>query len=342
MEPVQYELACPAPPLEAGDGALIKSHLSSSPWSTLDDSLSSPWQCARLDLRSLRFLASMPFLDRLELAAVSGTPDRTTHDAVARLKRRGLVDSVRHATDVLVSTRRLYVTRSGLRWLAENEGADMDELLQRYPVSAHWRRILLSRLDAVGAIYRLASTIAALRGSSRFRWYRRAPMDAALVLPDRRVIGIVRQGATSDRTGFSKRVWRRLEGPEPYLLLMLAPDEARLRHAQELLRRASFPATLALEGSAAMAASRGQVWRLPSSDRKFDLRAALSPVRLGGMLTRESPLSNPLVPPDLEVPDTLLRVPDHLLPPSLSQRRSGPWTYWPTGRGSRPGAWAVC
>ena len=251
------------------------------------------------DLRALRFLASMPFLDRLELAAVSGTPDRTTHDAVARLKREGLVDSVRHATDVLVSTRRLYVTRSGLRWLAESEGADMDELLQRYPVSAHWRRILLARLDAVGAIYRLASTLAALGGPLRFRWYRRAPMDAALVLPDKRVIGIVRQGATSDRTGFSKRVWRLLEGPEPDLLLMLAPDEERLRHAQGLLRRAPFPAMLALEGSAALAASRGQVWRLPSSDRAFDLRAALANVKPGGALAKEPLLSRPLVPPDL-------------------------------------------
>ena len=41
----------------------------------------------------LRSLASMPFLDRLELAAVSDVPDRTTYDAVADLERRGLVDS---------------------------------------------------------------------------------------------------------------------------------------------------------------------------------------------------------------------------------------------------------
>ena len=33
------------------------------------------------DLRTLQYLATMPFLDRLELAAVSNTADRTMHDA---------------------------------------------------------------------------------------------------------------------------------------------------------------------------------------------------------------------------------------------------------------------
>ena len=37
-----------------------------------------------------------PFLDRLELAAVSGVPDRTAHDVVTRLERQGLAAPVRH------------------------------------------------------------------------------------------------------------------------------------------------------------------------------------------------------------------------------------------------------
>ena len=54
-------------------------------------------------------------LTGLELAAVSGGPDRTTHDAVTRLERQGLAAPLRHATDPMASTRRLYVTDVGLR-----------------------------------------------------------------------------------------------------------------------------------------------------------------------------------------------------------------------------------
>ena len=103
----------------------------------------------------LRSLASMPFLDRLELAAVSDVPDRTTYDAVADLERRGLVDSIPHATDLLRTTRRFYLTAAGLNRLSDEEGVSLDEMLRTYPVSVQWRRILLGRLDAVAVIYRV-------------------------------------------------------------------------------------------------------------------------------------------------------------------------------------------
>ena len=96
------------------------------------------------DMRTLQYLAAMPFLDRLELAAVSDTADRTMHDVVADLKDRRLVASVRHSTDIIASTRRLYVTSLGLRRLAEEEGEDVLNLMQRYPVSRHWRASCLS------------------------------------------------------------------------------------------------------------------------------------------------------------------------------------------------------
>ena len=50
---------------------------------------------------TLRRLAAMPFLGRLELAAVSGLPDRSAYRAVAALERRGLAASLPHATDPL-------------------------------------------------------------------------------------------------------------------------------------------------------------------------------------------------------------------------------------------------
>ena len=105
---------------------------------------------AEPDLPILRRLASMPFLDRLELAAVSGTPDRSAYDAVSALERRGLAASVIHASDLLRATRRYRLTAAGLRRLAEAEGIAPDELLRAYPVSAQRRRILMERLDGGG------------------------------------------------------------------------------------------------------------------------------------------------------------------------------------------------
>ena len=44
-------------------------------------------------------------------------------------------------------------------------------MLERYPVSAPWQRILLGRLDAVGAVHRLAASIADVAVPVGLRWY---------------------------------------------------------------------------------------------------------------------------------------------------------------------------
>ena len=82
------------------------------------------------DIRTLKYLASMPFLDRLELAAVSDVPDRTMHDVVAGLKAKGLVSWVRHSTEYMASTRRLYVTRKGLQTLADQLEVHLLDLIR--------------------------------------------------------------------------------------------------------------------------------------------------------------------------------------------------------------------
>ena len=270
------------------------------------------------DLPTMRRLASMPLIDRLELAAVSGTPDRSTYEAVADLERRGLAASVSHATDLLRTTRRFHLTVSGLRRLAEAEGVAMPELIREYPVSAQWRRILMERLDAVGVIYRLASSIAVETGPIRFRWYRAAPLDAALALPDGRTLGIVRQGLTSDRTGFSKRLWRLREGPLPGAVLMLMPDEVRLRQAPRALTGSHVSAVLALERDAAWAGPSEPVWRLPSVAAALDLRYLLSSyVERGGSVPREPEPMRATLPEDVVPGSPGRRTPDWLLPALL-------------------------
>ena len=266
------------------------------------------------DLPTMRRLASMPLIDRLELAALSGTPDRSTYEAVADLERRGLAASVSHATDLLRTTRRFHLTVSGLRRLAEAEGVAMPELIREYPVSAQWRRILMERLDAVGVIYRLASSIAAEVGPIELRWYRAAPLDAALALPDGRTLGIVRQGLTSDRTGFSKRLWRLREGSLPGAVLMLMPDEVRLRHAPRALTSSHVPAVLALERDAAWAGPSEPVWRLPSVAAALDLRYLLSSyVERGGSVPREPEPMMATLPEDIVPGSPGRRTPDWLL-----------------------------
>ena len=281
-----------------------------------------PWSNGRMkdrsrDMRALRTLASMPFLDRLELAAVSGTPDRTMHDAVTSLHRRGLAGSVRHATELIAPTRRFYVTAAGLRLLAEVEEMSVDDLARVRPVSSHMRRLLLDRLDALGVVYRIASSMAAIRAPLRFRWYRAMPMDAAMALPDGRSIGVFRQGATSDRTAFSKRVWRLLDGTLPDALLVIVPDAVRLRQASRLLVRVPVPTFLALEREAVHSSEDDAVWRMPSVSAPIDLRYAISLVRRRGVFPVEPRPSRTLVPDDFDASrDSTDRLLPTLLRPS--------------------------
>ena len=159
-------------------------------------------------------LAAMPFLDRMEMAAVSGWSLSAVYEAARQMEDAGLIASVPHGTDLVSPTRRFHLTGDGLRQLARQEDITMDRLLRSYPVAARWRRVLLERLDAVAVVYRLASAVAAIHHPIRFRWYRAMPMDAAIVLPDGRTVAVVRQGPATDRTGFSKRL-RRAAAPRP-------------------------------------------------------------------------------------------------------------------------------
>ena len=110
-----------------------------------------------VDGELLRLLADMPFLDRLEIVAVSGWSRGGVYRAVPRPEDAGLIASVPHGTELVPPTRRFHLTAAGLRRLAHAENAALEGLLLDLPVSARWRRVLLERLDAVAVIYRLAS-----------------------------------------------------------------------------------------------------------------------------------------------------------------------------------------
>ena len=158
----------------------------------------------------------------------------------------------------------------------------MDDFVRNSPVSAQWTRILLERLDSVAVIYRLASTISAIVSPIRLTWYRAMPMDAAFRLPDGRTIAVIRQGPTAGRTSFNKRLWRLRTRGETGAVLVLVPDEVRLRDARGRLSGSPAPAFLALESHAAGAYPDDAVWRSATVRSTADLASVLGRYRARG------------------------------------------------------------
>ena len=271
------------------------------------------------DRLALRCLAAMPFLDRLELATLTGMYEEAAHNALDRLLREGLADSIRHAAPLTPSTRRWYPTAEGIRRLALENGTGVERLLRTHPFSARWQRLLLARLDAVAVIYWLVSAVAGVEGPPTFRWCRSAVLDAAMVLPGGRTLGVIRQGATTDRTAFSDRV-RWLPDPNqpmPRALLGLMPDEARLRQSRRLLARYPGPVFLAQEEHVANASADDRVWRLTAMPAVLSLTEALAHMKPGGRLPTEPPLTRLSLPGGLFVPEEPEKIPGHLLPAAL-------------------------
>ena len=122
----------------------------------------------------------------------------------------------------------------------------------------------MERLDALASVYSVASAVSDVAYPIRFRWYRTAPMDAAMTLPDGRTVGIVRQGLTADRSGFSRRLWRLRDWPMPGAVLVLMTDGVRLRHARRMLSTTEVPALFALEREAVLAGAGDPIWRPPN------------------------------------------------------------------------------
>ena len=265
----------------------------------------------------LGLLSHMPFLDRLEMVAVSNWSRGAVYEAVGQLEDAGLVGSVPHASELIPTTRRYFLTAGGLRLLALEEDTDVNDLLRDRPLSARWRRVLLERLDALAVIYCVASNVAYAHHPIRFRWFRAMPMDATITLPDGRVVSVVRQGPATDRTGFSKRLWRLREGPQPGGFLLVVPDEVRLRYARRLMAQAPAPAALALEREAVAASPDHPVWRLRSLDAAVGIGTVIDLMRPGGALPAERPQARVSMPADIGGIGKGEAVPEHMMPALL-------------------------
>ena len=227
------------------------------------------------------------------------------------MQQRGMVDAIPHASELLTPTSRYHLTAEGLRRLAEDEGLTVDQLLDTRPISAQWRRILLERLDALAVFYRVSAALSNAAFPIRFRWCRAGPADAGIFLPDGRCLAVVRQGNTADRATFAKRLWRLSEEARSGAVLLLAPDDVRLRQASRALDSLTLLGFLTLEGDAARGGAGSQVWRTPSGPVPLCLREVLDYVRPGGELPAEPrPAASPFpqtwtwTPPETRFPPT--------------------------------------
>ncbi len=262
----------------------------------------------------LRALGSMPFLERLEMVAVTGWSKGAVYEAVASLESGGYCDSALHAVDPLPPARRFHLTARGLRRLAEEEGRPVDDLLRTHPVSAQWRRNLLDRLDALAAVYRLASTVSTVAYPIRFRWYRAMPLDAAMVLPGGRTVGVVRQGPTADRSAFARRLWKLQRHPVPGTVLVLMADDVRLRHARNALANTDAPALLALEREAITAAPGERIWSPAKVTARIDLAYEIERLAPDGVLPEEDGPRMASMPAEFSIPGPEWDIADYMLP----------------------------
>ena len=267
----------------------------------------------------LRRLVELPFLDRLELAAVSGRSRGAAYEAIAKLTVWGMVDAIPHASPLIPPVRRYHLTADGLRGLASTQAMSLDELLSSRPVSARWRRVLLERLDAVGGIYRVAAALSDSAHPIRFRWYRAGPADAGIFLPGGRCIAVVRQGNTADRATFAKRLWRLSEEARPWRRAAAGSRTtcgcARGAGCPGLPAPAGLPGRW--KGDAARGDAGSQVWRTPSAPVPLSLREVLDYVRPGGELPGQTPPRRESLPADLDLDSAANDVPACLLPALL-------------------------
>ena len=83
------------------------------------------------------------------------------------------------------------------------------DFVRAYPMSREWLTLLLRRMDAVAAVYRLAATMSPGTDShqTRVEFHRRGRFDATITLHDGRDFGVVRQGLALRRLSALPAVW---------------------------------------------------------------------------------------------------------------------------------------
>ena len=233
----------------------------------------------------LHFLSRTPFIDAAELAGILGEPLATVHRALTGLLADGVFGRVSHGTAHLPSSQRYYLTARDINEASGNLGfRTPSDLVRAYPVSREWLALLIRRMDAVAAIYRLASSLSpgvdGLRSYVEF--HRRGRFDATITLHDGRSFGVVRQGLALRRRSLYDRLRAIAEYDytrRPDTILILTPSVWE----QKLTTRFCVDVNLndcyvAVQSREALERRDRRVWRQPW--RKASHRAAGPQTRL--------------------------------------------------------------
>ena len=251
------------------------------------------------DRHILDSLSRTPFIDSAELAGILGEPHATVHRVLTGLLSNGIAGRVSHGTAHLPSSQRYYLTAKGVSEAAEILGFETpSDFMRAYPMSREWLTLLIRRMDAVAAVYRLAATMSpgtdGLR--SHVEFHRRGRFDATITLHDGRSFGVVRQGLALRRRSLYDRL-RAIAGYDytrrPDTILILTPSiwEQRLttRFCEERNLRECF---VAVESRGALERRDLRLWCCTSwviGSRFFTLKAVSSHSSPGGGLRTESP-----------------------------------------------------
>ena len=188
------------------------------------------------DQQLLHHFSRTPFVDSAELAGILDEPHATIHRALTGLLADGIAGRVSHGTAHLPSSQRYYLTANGIREAAGILGFETpSDFVRAYPVSREWLALLIRRMDAVAAVYRLAASLSCgidgLR--SRVEFHHRGRFDATITLHDGRSFGVVRQGLALRRRSLYDRLRAIAEydytrRPEAILILTPSVWERRL------------------------------------------------------------------------------------------------------------------
>ena len=175
-------------------------------------------------------ISRMPFIDSAELSGILGEAHSTVHRALTGLLADDIVGRFSHGTTHLPSSQRYYLTVNGIRHAAGFLGfATPSDFVRAYPVSREWLTLLIRRMDAVAAVYRLAASLSpgvdGLR--SHMEFHRRGRFDATITLHDGRGVGVVRQGLALQRRSLYDRLRAIAEynhSRRPGTVLILVPS----------------------------------------------------------------------------------------------------------------------
>ena len=251
------------------------------------------------DRQLLDALSRMPFVDSAELALILGEPHATVHRALADLLAESIVGRVSHGTAHLPSSQRYHLTANGIGEAARVLGFETpSDFVRAYPASREWLTLLIRRMDAVAAVYRLAASMSpgidGLR--SHVEFHRRGRFDATITLHDGRSFGVVRQGLALRRRSLYDRLRAIAEydySRRPGTVLILVPSvwEERLttRFCEERNIRDCY---VAVESRDALERRDLRLWCSTSwviGSRFFTLEGVISRGSPGGGPRTQSP-----------------------------------------------------